>query len=560
MSKSTRIDWRAQIKLGLVAGLIALSVSIIGMVDAFNQRDLINGIISLGQVFLFASAIGAGFLTVKRAGEKNTTRVLLLGSVVGAISAVFLILLIFIGSAVNLREIGLVNISPTLLEEILSFGNGPVVGSLILLLVSIGLGMLGAGFNIVPGRIRRLFLTGVLWTLGAGLMSEVLTASLRPLLGTGGIRAVFKAKALTPVFAAIIFLAAIGISILWEKKSETIMSRVNTVKPKNAKQLQWAKIAASMLLLLLLPQLLGTYLSEVVNNVGLYILMGLGLNIVIGFAGLLDLGYVAFFAIGAYTMGILTSQGPLGVHAGFTFWTALPIAVAISVTAGIILGVPVLRMRGDYLAIVTLGFGEIIRIMAKSDVLNPYIGGAQGVLQIPKAQVAGIQLVSPQQLYYLILGGCLVALFVSTRLRDSRMGRQWMAMREDEDVAEAMGINLVKTKLMAFATGAAFSGFSGAIFAAKIGSIFPHSFALIISINVLSLIIVGGMGSFPGVAVGALVLIGLPDLLREFAEYRFLMYGVLLIVMMLARPEGLLPSAVRRRELHIDESDAVAAD
>ncbi len=560
MSKSTRINWRALIKLGLVAGLISLGVSVIGMVDTFNQRDLINEIVSLGQVFLFASAIGAGYLAVKQSGETAASPVLLNGAIVGAIASVFLVVLVLIGSAVDLREIGLVNISPVLIEEILSFGNGPVMGSLILFLTSTGLGMLGAVSTILPHRIRHPLMTGLMWTLGAGLMSEILTAILRPLLGNSGISFMFKAKALTPIAAVIVFVLSIGATILWEQKSESIKAQVDKVKPKEAKKMNWLKIGASLVILVLLPHLLGTYLSEVVNNVGLYILMGLGLNIVIGFAGLLDLGYVAFFAIGAYTMGILTSQGPLGMDVGFSFWTALPIAVAISVTAGIILGIPVLRMRGDYLAIVTLGFGEIIRILAVSDVLKPFMGGAQGVLQIPKAQVAGIPLVSPQQLYYLILGGVLIALFVSTRLRDSRMGRQWMAMREDEDVAEAMGINLVKTKLMAFATGAAFSGFSGAIFAVKLGSIFPHSFALIISINVLSLIIVGGMGSFPGVAIGALALIGLPELLREFAEYRFLMYGVLLIVMMLSRPEGLLPSAVRKRELHIDESDAVAAD
>ena len=165
----------------------------------------------------------------------------------------------------------------------------------------------------------------------------------------------------------------------------------------------------------------------------------------------------------------------------------------------------------------------------------------QGILQIPNVPFLSGPIVKPEQLYYLILAGCALAFFVSWRLRDSRMGRQWMAMREDEDVAEAMGINLVKTKLMAFATGAAFSGLSGAIMAAKLTTIFPHSMNLLVSINVLCLIIVGGMGSLPGVIVGALFLIGLPELLREFAEYRLLMYGIVLIIMMLARPEGLWP-------------------
>jgi branched-chain amino acid transport system permease protein len=222
------------------------------------------------------------------------------------------------------------------------------------------------------------------------------------------------------------------------------------------------------------------------------------------------------------------------------------------------LGIPVLRMRGDYLAIVTLGFGEIISRLAISDMLKPYVGGAQGILQIPKPSIGSLVFTKPEVLYYVVLAGVLLALFVSWRLRDSRLGRQWMAMREDEDVAEAMGINLMKTKILAFSIGAAFSGLAGAIFASKLTSIFPHSFNVLISINVLSLIIVGGIGSLPGVIVGAAVLIGLPELLREFAEYRLLMYGLLLIVMMLAKPEGFVPSEVHKRELHATDEDFVA--
>ena len=244
----------------------------------------------------------------------------------------------------------------------------------------------------------------------------------------------------------------------------------------------------------------------------------------------------------------------LGI-AQMSFWLALPISVIVAALAGVILGMPVLRMRGDYLAIVTLGFGEIIRILVLSDMLKPYIGGAQGVLKIPKPAFAGMSLVEPQKLYYVVLGGVLIAAFMSVRLRDSRLGRRWMAMREDEDVAEAMGINLVGTKLLAFGIGAAFSGLAGAINAAKLTSIFPHSFSLLVSINVLSLIIVGGLGSIPGTIVGAIALVGLPELLREFAEFRWLMYGLLLIAMMLTRPEGFIPSDIIQRELHAEEEN-----
>jgi branched-chain amino acid transport system permease protein len=296
--------------------------------------------------------------------------------------------------------------------------------------------------------------------------------------------------------------------------------------------------------------LLGSYPSEVLNEVSRFLLMGLGLNIVVGFAGLLDLGYVAFFAIGAYTMGVLTSPEITWHPFHMSFWAALPFAVGFSVLAGVILGVPVLGMRGDYLAIVTLGFGEIIQRLAISDWLKPYIGGSNGITLIPKPTIGPIAFDTPQTLFYVFLAGCLIVAFMSQRVKDSRLGRAWMAMREDEDVAEAMGIDLVKTKLMAFATGAAFAGLSGAIFASKLTSIYPHSFQLMISINVLCLIIVGGMGNVPGVIVGALALIGLPELLREFAEYRLLMYGAALVAMMLLRPEGLLPEARRRLELH----------
>ena len=186
-----------------------------------------------------------------------------------------------------------------------------------------------------------------------------------------------------------------------------------------------------------------------------------------------------------------------------SFWIAVPICVAASCLRDSSLGMPVLRMRGDYLAIVTLGFGEIIRILALSDLLKPYIGGAQGLLEINKPIIVGNALSQPDHFYYVVLAGVIIAAFISYRLSQARLGRQWMAMREDEDVAEAMGIRLVNTKLLAFAIGAAFAGLSGAIFASKLTSIFPHSFNILISINVLCMIIVGGMGSLPGVVVGA---------------------------------------------------------
>jgi branched-chain amino acid transport system permease protein len=233
-----------------------------------------------------------------------------------------------------------------------------------------------------------------------------------------------------------------------------------------------------------------------------------------------------------------------------TFWQALPIALLVTWLAGIILGLPVLRMRGDYLAIVTLGFGEIVRLLALSDWLKDFLGGTQGIQQIAQPTIGALSLDTLQKLYYLILIGIAIVAFIAWRLKDSHLGRSWMAIREDEDVAQAMGINLVMTKLLAFSTGALFAGLAGTLGAAKLTSVYPHSMTFIVSINVLVLIIIGGMGSIPGVFVGALVLVGLPGLLTEFQEYRYWFYGLALVGMMLFRPEGLWPEARRKLELH----------
>lgn len=540
---------RETIRLGLIAGAVAASLGAIGMVEAFNERALITGVFTLGQLLLFASAAIGGYLTARmNAYERRAySEASGSGAIVGFFTAVPVVLLILLPEAFpNIRE-ALVNVSPALME-ILTFGQGTIVGILLMAGMMTILGVLGALFFVLPQRIRYPLVIALTWTLGVGLLSELILNILRG-LPREVVRVFFSTKGITPLLAVIIFVVAMVGTAWWERNGrERYRQRRQNLSPTQETRFRRGTLGAGILILLLLPLILGTYLTEVIDNVGLFILMGLGLNIVVGYAGLLDLGYVAFFAIGAYTMGVLTSQGDLGI-AGFSFWLALPIAIVTSTVAGVILGVPVLRMRGDYLAIVTLGFGEIIRVLATSDLLKPVIGGAQGVLQIPKPQIFGFTILQPQHFYYLILLGVLLALYVSSRLRDGRLGRRWMAMREDEDVAEAMGIHLVNTKLLAFGIGAAFSGFAGAIFAARLSSIFPHSFNLLISINVLSLIIVGGIGSLPGVVVGALVLVGLPELLREFAEYRLLIYGALLIAMMVVRPEGLWPSPVRQREL-----------
>ncbi len=536
MNDHTGFDFRNAIRLGLIAGIVSVSLSAIGIVELFASRELISGIITMGQVLIFSAPALLAYLSVRDLNVSRT-RMLLSGLISGAAASLPILVLVLLESQVDLRQF-MPGVSPTLMD-VLTFGRGPYVGGLLLMAAMAVISMLAAGIESLPSSLRQPLLTGGLWTLTLGLFSEILSGRMRDFFGSSFSALFFSGKALDPLFGAGLFIAIAGGNRLWTTRSEGVQSRIAALSPRGQRQMRLGIFLASGLGLIILPLVLGSYLSEVANTVGLFILMGLGLNIVVGFAGLLDLGYVAFFAIGAYSMAVLTSQGELGIG-HMNFWEAIPFCVLFAATAGIILGIPVLRMRGDYLAIVTLGFGEIIRLLAISDALKPFIGGAQGVLKIPKPDFFGVTLVQPGQFYYVVLAGCLLAAFVAYRLGESRLGRQWMAMREDEDVAEAMGIKLVSAKLLAFATGAAFSGLAGALFASKLTSIFPHSFSLIISINVLSLIIIGGIGSLPGVVVGALILVGLPELLREFAEYRLLMYGALLILMMLAKPEGIL--------------------
>jgi branched-chain amino acid transport system permease protein len=309
------------------------------------------------------------------------------------------------------------------------------------------------------------------------------------------------------------------------------------------------------------------YLFRVLDQAGIYILLALGLNIVVGYAGLLDLGYVAFYAIGAYSYALVASP-QLGLH--IPFWLILPLAPLLAAFFGVLLGAPTLRLRGDYLAIVTLGFGEVIRILLNN--LDAITNGPRGVINIdpatldaarldPKSVATArlllypplpdllhylpLTLSSPVQYYYLILILCIAAVFFSSRLEGSRIGRAWAAIREDEDAAQTMGINKTTTKLLAFAMGASTAGFSGVIFSGLQGFVSPESFILLESVTILAMVVLGGMGSIPGVVLGAIILVVVPEVLREYAQYRLTIFGLGLTLMMLVRPEGLWPMRVR---------------
>ncbi|MHB1007406.1 MAG: branched-chain amino acid ABC transporter permease [Chloroflexota bacterium] len=300
--------------------------------------------------------------------------------------------------------------------------------------------------------------------------------------------------------------------------------------------------------------------------IGLYAMLALGLNIVVGFAGLLDLGYVAFYGIGSYAYAVLASP-QFNLH--FNFWIALLIAIALASLSGIIIGGPTLRLRGDYIAIVTLGFGEISYIlMINLDRPVNITNGVNGILGIDPPTVLGhnvgddltllgLNLSSTQQYFYLILAFVLVVLFLSYRLRDSRLGRAWVAIREDEDAAQAMGINTTQAKLLAYCLGASTAGITGAISAGWSQSVYPDSFLFTESLNVLAMVILGGMGSIPGAILGAAALVGLPEIFREFQMFRMLVYSLVLIAVMIYRPQGILGSERVRHELMPEEAAAV---
>src|SRR5688500_16790174 len=322
-------------------------------------------------------------------------------------------------------------------------------------------------------------------------------------------------------------------------------------------------VAAALLALPFAFAYAGTAWVRIANFAVLYVMLALGLNIVVGLAGLLDLGYIAFYAVGAYVYALLASP-QFNLH--LPFWVILPIGAAVAALFGVILGAPTLKLRGDYLAIVTLGFGEIIRIFL-NNLSRPVniTNGPQGITGIDPFALAGFRFDTPIKYYYLLLAVALAVIAVNLRLQNSRIGRAWEAIREDEIAARAMGIDTRNLKLLAFAMGASFGGIAGGMFSAIQAFISPESFILVESIMVVSMVVLGGMGNVWGVILGALLLSFVPEILRwtvtpvqealfgrmlvDPEVIRMLLFSLALVLVMLYRPAGLLPSAVRKREL-----------
>jgi ABC-type branched-subunit amino acid transport system permease subunit len=327
---------------------------------------------------------------------------------------------------------------------------------------------------------------------------------------------------------------------------------------------------------------------DFVGDAGRWILLALGLNIVVGYAGLLDLGYAAFFAIGSYTFAILASP-QFGIH--ISFWVLLFVAAMVAALFGIVLGAPTLRLRGDYLAIVTLGFGEIVPRVIRN--ASKFTGGVNGIVGTDQPKIPaflgfhGYSFgLNPVPYYYLMLVIIVVTILLIRNLRNSRLGRAWMAVREDEVAAAATGVNTVTTKLLAFALGASFSGFAGSYYASKLFIVTPETFSFVVSVTVLLMVVLGGMGNIQGVIVGALLiyfiqaylLVQLPgwiagitqalnisflnniDVAGYVQRSSILIFGVILVVIMLLRPQGLIPSAQRKVELELGTTEEAVSD
>ncbi|GAA2384991.1 branched-chain amino acid ABC transporter permease [Nonomuraea africana] len=285
--------------------------------------------------------------------------------------------------------------------------------------------------------------------------------------------------------------------------------------------------------------------------IGTFVVLAIGLNVVVGQAGLLDLGYVAFYAVGGYAMGML------GTRLGWNFWEILVVGILICALSGVVLGAPTLRLRGDYLAIVTLGFGEIIRLTARN---TDAIGGPNGIRGIPHPpSIEGVELfgveifkygvLDPRPYYYMLVALAVIVIILVKRWEKSRVGRAWAAIREDEDAAEVMGVPTFRFKMLAFAIGASIGGAMGVVWAAKVISINPNDFLFLLSATILAAVVMGGAGNLPGVMLGAFIVAWLPERFRGLQEYRMLIFGAVLVALMIFKPEGLLPSRQRKAEL-----------
>ncbi|MBH01481.1 MAG: hypothetical protein CL469_02320 [Acidimicrobiaceae bacterium] len=565
--KPFELDWKRTLFWGSVCALSQVFICLVGLPSELNRRILIESTLSLGYLFILWIPLVFGYVVSKMVelegveNPKPGAADLLSGALTGLLGSLGLVLLMLGIDNLDMRD-PLINWNQKLFR-LLTFENSISFGSLVWIPVGVGLGTIGASLHQMSGQIRKMSAYAMFGLFSFAVLEDViddLSEGFRLEWLSDMIYAKKGGMTVTSAIVLAIVLALLPL-ITRGKFKKTVDRYRSDAKPENQRRNSVVLFSTVAVLVIVLPWFLGGIINELLANVGLFLLLALGLNIVVGLAGLLDLGYVAFFAVGGYTTAVLTSPNSPWFSPETHFGISLLVVVVMATLAGLLIGAPVIRMRGDYLAIVTLGFGEIIRLLFLSDWLKPYLGGSQGITNVPAIDLGPWEVrgADPRSVFYMVLVFCVFAIYISWRLQGSRLGRAWMAIREDESVAEVMGINTVNSKLMAFVVGAVLAAFSGAVLAAKVGSVFPKSFEILVSIIILVVVIVGGMGSITGVMVGSLVLIGIlggprqPGLLQEFQNFKLLIYGALLVFMMLKRPEGLVPTARRTRELHQEE-------
>jgi branched-chain amino acid transport system permease protein len=577
-----RLFVRTGLRAGAIGGIVIVYFAAVGMLERLETLSIVGSKLRLTWLLVVGPASLAAYASLgpkTEAGERvepSPVAAIFTGIAAGAVAGVVVAAGIGIVNALGVDSARAVfrSISPALVA-ILTFHVSTVAGTVTLFGLIVVSGIAGGALRVMSQGLRRAALNAATAVVLMGLLQRIVPTALDQLHVERDWLYSRVTLGLSDVGGVIVFAVAFGATFALRGRSLRGFLRPPARDAKKEQEeghptegrlgsrrtivfIVWGVLAA---ILIFLPPLVGPVVSNILGKVGIFLLLGLGLNIVVGYAGLLDLGYVAFFSVGAYTMAILsggqrlTFMGyqPPAFGANLSFYEALPIVVVVAALIGVMIGAPVLRLRGDYLAIVTLGFGEIARVIFGSTWAQNLFGGANGMGLITKAPIGSFEFHSPQHFYYLVLAFCSLAVYVSWRLQDSRIGRAWNAMREDEQVADVMGISTIRYKLLAFAMGGAIGSIGGALFGVYLGSLTIVSFQIIVSITALAIIILGGLGSIPGVVVGALVLIGLPGVLSEFEEYQLLIYGAVLIAIMLLRPQGLVPSVKRSLELHEED-------
>jgi branched-chain amino acid transport system permease protein len=560
---------RSVIAGGIGAAAVLVYLALVGLLDRFAGLNLVGEQVTLGRVMLFLPPCVAGFVIARPrvvAGERRVA-----GTAAGAAAgaAVGVLTGILFGAGVlaadwfgvaRVRQV-FIAVSPALIQFATFEQDTLLVGATILTIFCLVAGTAGGLARTADPNVSRAALTAVGTPLLLGLLQRIIPVAIQELGYDPGFLYSSRTRGLTWPGAIVVAVAAGAASITWRRRGLQTRQQIReTMREQPIVRVLLVLLAIGAVAYL--PQLVGSVISQVLGTVMVFVLLGLGLNIVVGYAGLLDLGYVAFYAFGAYMLALLTgatlntttgSAAPV-FSMDLNFYVAVVIVAVLASGVGLLIGAPVLRLRGDYLAIVTLGLGEIVSTLTQSQWLQPVVGGPQGMRGVSNAAIFGFGFRQPQRFYYLAFVFVLLAIFMSWRLSTSRIGRAWNAMREDEQVADAMGISTTKYKLLAFAMGGFVGSLGGALFAVQIGSLTPQSFEIIVSITALAVVIMGGLGSIPGVIVGAAVLIGLPGLLREFEEFRLLIYGGAIVAIMILRPQGLLPNVRRMRELKEEET------